>query len=222
MKPMLSIIASIFVISVTCKTTERDGTGNDSLANRSSTRVNRIATPTPTPKLSSEELCIDRLAEIRVTSIKKGTASAIPEYQSLLGDGCDYDEVRMAYGLALAGSNRFHEAAEQYRLVTKRDSRHWAAHWTLAQTLILELGEFEEGLRETKRSRELDDLGDIGHLYDYYLGRAFEGMGKPQEALTHFRTFEKRQSKINKNNEQLIDAKKRIAKVEAELEQAKP
>ncbi|MBK7804216.1 MAG: tetratricopeptide repeat protein [Chloracidobacterium sp.] len=218
MKFMISIMASVLVVSFTCDTPKYKGTGNDSIANQESTRADPMTPPSPSPEPLSEEICIDRLAEIRVTSIKKGSAAAIPEYQSLLGNGCDHDGVRMAYGLALAGSDRFHEAVEQYRLVTKRNPRHWAAHWTLAQTLIIELGDFEEGLKETKRSRELDDLGDVGHLYDYYLGRAFEGMDKAQEALTHFRRFEKLQSKINKNDEKLIDTRKRIAKLEVTLE----
>lgn len=214
MKLLLFIITSIFTVIVTCSTSQHGGTGNGSLTSQNSGQLNPIAPTTPTPKPLNEEHCIDRLAEIRVTSIKKGTVSAIREYESLLGEGCDYDTVRMAYGLALAGCNRFHEAAEQYRLVIKRSPRHWAAHWALAQTLILELGQFEVGLKETTRSRELDDLGDVGHLYDYYLGRAFEGMGRPHEALSHFRKFEKRQSKINKNDEKLNDARKRIEKLE--------
>lgn len=215
MKLMLFIIVSILVASVTCSTTKRDGTANDSLASQKSTRVDQMAAPTPSPNPLGEEICVDRLAEIRVTSIKKGSAAAIPEYQSLLANGCDYDPVRMAYGLALAESDRFHEAADQYRLVTKRDPRHWTAHWTLAQTLILELDEFKEGLQETNRAKELDDLGDINHLYDYFFGRAFEGMGKPELALDHYRAYENRQSKINKNDEKLVDTKKRIAEIES-------
>lgn len=219
MKLMLIIAACALAATITCNPSKLEGNSDDKLGKQNSTQVNSSKATSPAATPQSEEFCIDRLAEIRIISIKKGTASAIPEYEEILSDGCDYTEVRMAYGLALTGSDRYREAAEQYRSVIKRDPKHWAAHWTLAQILILELGEFNEGLLQTNRAKELDDLGDIGHIYDYYLGRAFEGLGKPGEAVTHYREYEKRQSQINTNDEKLVDTRNRIAKIEVGPEQ---
>lgn len=155
--------------------------------------------------------CEERLQQARILSIKGELENAINEYKKLIEQGCDTSGSRINFGLALAEAGRWDEAVEQYRIIVKRDPKDWAAHWTLAQTLILELGQYEEGLKEVKAARELDDMGDVGYNYDFFIGKALDGLRRYEEAVTYYDIYIKAQSKVWKNEPRLIEAKERVS-----------
>lgn len=154
--------------------------------------------------------CEERMAQARTISIKQGPKPAVQQYKEIIAAGCDDNNVEMNLGLAYARAGNFEEAAERYRLVISRDQNHWAAHWALAQTLILELRSYEEGLKEVDASRQLDNMDGTGFLYDYFFGRAYEGLQDYDRALVHYRIYEKAQSARNKNEPRLKDVQNRI------------
>ncbi|MGD9628004.1 MAG: tetratricopeptide repeat protein [Pyrinomonadaceae bacterium] len=176
--------------------------------------INTLAT-TPTP---SPVDCVGRLPKARLILAKEGYKRGAEEFERVIEMGCDSAYARYEFGRALREDKQYSRAVEQLRISIRMDPKEWAPQNLLAVTLMVNLEEFEEGLRELEKARNIDDLDDLAYSYDYYEGRALEGLGKLQAALIHFRKFERRQSEINKNDEELIDAKKRIAKLEAALE----
>lgn len=175
-----------------------------------------INKPTENSAIVNQEQvdCNERLVQIRTVSIKEGSARAVDDYKNALKQGCDTTEIRMNLGLALASLKRFAEASEQYRVVLTREPNNWSANWTLAQTLILELGQFDEGLRLVYKARELDDMDDIGYNYDFVIAKAYDGLGDKQQASLHYRIFIKGQSKVWKNDPRLTEAKERLSSLE--------
>jgi tetratricopeptide (TPR) repeat protein len=164
----------------------------------------------PVPTQKNDISCEVRLAEARAVSIKEGSLNAINEYKSIIEKGCDTEESRMSLGLAMAGAKRFNEAAEQYRTVIKRNPKHWAAHWTLAQTLILELNQYDEGLKMVYKSKDLDNMGDIGYIYDFFIAKALDGLGDYKRASLHYQKYIKEQSHVWTKEPRLIEAKERL------------
>lgn len=188
----------------------------------SAVAFNTKQSPEPTPLSISLPLetkeCGERRARVLLVSAMEGDGRAAEEYEKLINEGCDVAYTRYLLGRALRADKQYARAAEQFRTSIRMNPKEWAPHNVLAETLIVDLGEFDEGLRELEAARKIDDLDDLSYSYDYYEGRALEGLGKLQEALIHFHKFERRQSKINKNDEELVDARKRIAKIETALE----
>ena len=207
-------ILKVVVVLLSCFSFITCGSGVEALKQN---EFKKLPTPSasistlPTPQLNNEELCNEKISRAYALSLNSANREeSVEEYNSMIQQGCDNERLRLQYGLTLGSLNRWQEAAEQYRNIIKRNPKNWYAHWTLAQTLILELNQYEEGLNEVEISKQLDDMGDIGFTYDYYTGKALDGLGRYEEAIKHYEIYIRLQSKVWGKEPKLIEAKERI------------
>jgi tetratricopeptide (TPR) repeat protein len=143
---------------------------------------------------------------------------AVAEYQQAIELGLDRQDTRMDLAEAFTRLNRNQDAAEQYRLLIRRDDGDWRAHWALAQLLILKLNDYEEGLREVTISKELDKGdADIAYTYDYYIAKAYDGMGQYDKALDHYKIFMKGEAKNSSGSDELKEVTQRVKEIKEKL-----
>lgn len=138
---------------------------------------------------------------------------AVAEYERAIRMGYDSKDTRMDLAEAFIRLDRPQEAAEQYRALIRRDNKDFRAHWSLAQLLIIKLKRYDEGLWEVTISKELDDGGDVGYVYDYYTAKAYDGMGRYAEALAHYKVFIKGESRDSSGSAELKEAMRRVGEI---------
>jgi tetratricopeptide (TPR) repeat protein len=178
----------------------------------------KSTTPTPIPTVLSQEICDNQRAKAYVLSKSDRTLDeAISKYKSLIDSGCYSDDLYLQYAYLLSSTDDYEGASKQYRIVIEHNPKSWYAHWSLAQILIMKLAHYEEGLHEVEISRKLDSGRDIGFIYDFYMGRAFEGLGKYDEAIKHYEIYVTSASRITNKNPQLIEAEDRLSKLRTKL-----
>lgn len=212
MKSKTACLAGILFSLILCVCASKSDRTESVKQDDLSTENSLTKSPTPTPNILSEEVCDNQRAKAYVLLRRTSTkGEAIGKYKSLIDGGCYSDLLYLQYAYALASEEDYENASRQYHIIIEHNPQNWYAHWSLAQTLILKLGRYDEGLREVEASRKLDDGGDIGFTYDFYMGRAFEGLGKNDDAVRHYELFIKAASKITKKDEQLIEARNRLS-----------
>lgn len=216
---MFSKLLFLLFLAVGCCSC--DNSGGHQNTHDQNTHVTTLPSPDHTvePKptresasTSAQQLDCEGLARALYISSIEGAERGAEEYEKVINSGCDTAYARYQFGRALRESRQYKRAAEQLRIATVKNPKDWALHFVLAQTLILDLNEFDEGLKELEIARKLDKDG-LTYIYDYYFGRAYEGQARYKEALAHFQRFEKKKLKVFKNDEQLLDAQKRIRNI---------
>lgn len=207
--PVASI--AVFVAFMNCGGVQGNDVGHNETDHAD--QGSAFSKTSPTPTVPSEK-CNVRLAEIRLLAAKDGDARGAEEYGKAIESGCDSAYAHYVYGLSLKGSGHNEAAATQLRTVIMKEPKNWAAHWELARLLIVELNDFDAGLRELEIAKDLDDLKDLGFGYKYYQGRALEGKGDTRGALLLYRSFENSQAKVNKHSDEYRDVILRIERLD--------
>jgi tetratricopeptide (TPR) repeat protein len=127
-----------------------------------------------------------------------------------IANGYDTNWLRTELGRVLARYlHRDEEAIEQFRVAIQRDKNDWRGHWLLSESL-LETKKYDEVLKELQVAKQLDADGRSNGFYDYYTAKAFDGLGRYDEALKDYQAFLKRAEKVEPNSPRVREVRARV------------
>jgi tetratricopeptide (TPR) repeat protein len=152
----------------------------------------------------------DHFAEANILRDRGKYEEAVQEYKLAIANGYDTNWLRTELGRVLARYlHRHEEAIEQYRFAIQRDKNEWRAHSLLSDSL-LETKQYDEALKELQISKQLDAQGRSNGFYDYYTAKAFDGLGRYDEAVKDYQAFLKRAEKEEPNSPRVREVKARL------------
>jgi tetratricopeptide (TPR) repeat protein len=191
---------------------------NLSCANKVSTRGQEAspAKPPPAGTLGSEGSKQEQRAhrwEAQRLRQAGDTAGAIEELKKVIEAGDEDKETYLELATFLIYLERYEEAETYLRKLIKKDPREARAHWFLAGILVLNLGRYEEGLKEAKLSKELYGEDDLSYVRDQLIGKAYDGLGDYPNALRHYKAFLKGRSYAPDATD-YKEVKKRVSELE--------
>ena len=82
-----------------------------------------------------------------------------------------------------------HESEAEYlRAILEKDTDDSQANSALANVLVWDLQDYENGLKQAMFARSLDK-SDVAYVMNRTIGRAYEGLGENQNAIKHYKIF---------------------------------
>lgn len=110
---------------------------------------------------------------------------AISHYQEAIKNGYDTNDLRVEMGRLLRSVGRLQEAAEQFRVVIRRDADNLRAHLGLAYTSG-SIGQHEEALKEFGEVKRLDPRSYGEGIFAPDVAQSLDALGRYKEALAEY------------------------------------
>lgn len=82
----------------------------------------------------------------------------------------------------------YKNVAECYREIMRRNPES-RAQWGLGYTLVWNLEEYEEGLKQVSQFKAKEKPSDITYIYDKTIARAYEGLKDYPNAIKHYKIW---------------------------------
>lgn len=186
----------------------------DKSASTKTQDISENETPLSIPSKSeeSQEEAEKHYREALKLQVAGQTTEAIEEFKKSIEAGKNDKEMYRRVAELLIKLKRNEEAEMYLRRVIEKDSKDARAHWTLAAILV-EMRNYENGLKEANLAKELYGESDISYVFDRLIGQAYDGLGDYENAIKHYKIFLKGRS-YAPDSDDYKETQKRVSELE--------